>query len=269
MKYLASLVLLLAATLTGWAQAARPAAPKFDTTDFAKKFAVAQWLAEYDEVAWKTTDVMLAQDQKDLARLGAEWFCFKTDDGLWHAVYGKYADAKFDQVFHLTMDKAGKVALVKDKLADEFLLAYAQALRTAQAEMQKRIPEGAPRFNQYIRRNDDKTFVVWLLPAFQTNAVAVYGGEFIYTTNAAGDKITADESYLQANFRGFATKPPREIWLNYRELQQPTLGAIFFAWYYRPYFTKIFIDTTNYTSALVKTADGYVWAHVEKTPPKQ
>ncbi|HEY0428561.1 MAG TPA: hypothetical protein VGC76_12340, partial [Pyrinomonadaceae bacterium] len=131
---------------------------------------------------------------------------------------------------------------------------------------------GAPAFNQYIKLNADKTFSVWMLPAFQTNGTAVYGGEFIYTIDQTGNKITKDESYYQGGFRGFKTDPPREIWLNYREKDKPTLGAIFFVWYYRQYFTNIYIDNSASTSTLIKDKDkGYIWVHVEKdseTKPK-
>jgi hypothetical protein len=130
----------------------------------------------------------------------------------------------------------------------------------------------APAFNQYIKLNADKTFTVWILPAFQTDGTAVYGAEFIYTIDATGNKITKDESYVQSTFRGFKTNPPREIWLNYRETEKPTLGAIFFVWYYKEYFTNIFIDNSKTTSTVVKNGDkGYIWVHVEKeteTKPK-
>lgn len=74
-----------------------------------------------------------------------------------------------------------------------------------------------------------------------------------------------EETYFQPNFRGFKTSPPREIWLNYGEIEKPTLGTIFFVWYYKSYFTKINIDNAKSVSTVIKTdKDGYMWVHVEK-----
>jgi len=69
---------------------------EFDIDDFNKKFEIVQWLVAYDTVAWKTTDLMLASDKSDVARLGKEWFCFQDNSGIWHAVYGRLENNKFD-----------------------------------------------------------------------------------------------------------------------------------------------------------------------------
>lgn len=243
--------------------------PKFDIADFSKKFEVAQWLVAYDTVAWKTTDLVMASDKAELARLGREWFCFQDSKSIWHAVYGKLEKNRFDQVFHYVVDGTGKIARTTEKIDEEFLIAHAKALSLAQNKLSEAIPTGSPIHNTYIKRNDDKTFNVWLLPAFQPNNVAVYGGEFVYTIDAAAEKITKDDSYFQGAFRGFNAKPPREIWLNYSEKEKPTLGAIFFVWYYKEYFTKIYIDNAKSTSSVIKQGSEYIWVHVEKeqTPP--
>jgi hypothetical protein len=260
-KPLLVLVLVLTAGLFSFASAGQI---QFDVADFNKKFDVVQWLVAYDTVAWKTTDFMLANDKDDVSRLGKEWFCFQDKDKLWHAVYGKLENNKFDQVLHYISDADGKITRTSDKLDDVFVLLHARALHLAVARLSASVPPGYPAHNSYIKQNGDKTFTIWVLPAFQPNRVAVYGGEFIYTIDSAAEKVTRDDSYFQGAFRGFNVKPPREIWLNYREKDKPTLGAIFFVWYYREYFTKIFIDNSNSTSTLIKSGDGYVWTHVVK-----
>jgi hypothetical protein len=162
------------------------------------------------------------------------------------------------------MDAAEKIVASTAKVEKGFLDTHAKALSTARAKLLTQIPEGSPRFNQYIRRNADNTFSVWLLPAFQTNGVAVYGGEGIYTIDAAGTKILKDESYFQTAFRGFRSSPPREIWLDFKEMDKTSLGALFFVWYYKPYFTQIYIDNTKSTSTLLKSKEQYVWTKVVK-----
>lgn len=253
-------ILLLAAF--GSAQTEMP--PGFDQKDFAEKAQTAEWLVRYDLVAWKTTDVLMTYDEKETQRLGLEWFCFQDDSKMWNAVYGKLADGKYDAVFHFTYAADGTIERTDKKLDQAFLASHAAALVTARAKLRETVAATAPRFNQYIKQNADGTFTVWLLPAFQSNGLAVYGGEAIYTIDATGKRIIKDDSYFQENFRGFKTSPPREIWLNYRELTKPTLGSIFFALYYSGYFTAIYIDNKSVVST-PKTIDGsYIWVNVLK-----
>jgi hypothetical protein len=264
MRRLLPLVIILALGLPVAAQVSTNEKPEFDIADFNKKLEVTQWLVAYDSVAWKTTDLALASDKAEVARLGKEWFCFQDKNGSWHAVYGRLEKNRFDQVFHYLVDAKGKITRTQDKIDGSFLISHARALDLAVAKLSESIPPNSPTHNSYIKQNSDKTFTVWLFPAFQTDGVAVYGGEFIYTIDPQGEKITKDESYFQGAFHGFKAKPPREIWLNYREKDKPTLGSIFFVWYYKEYFTNITIDNSKSTSTVIKTGDNYIWAHVIK-----
>ena len=88
MKYV-GLLWLAFLPLVVFGQSPRTTEPTFDVADFNEKFEVAQWLVAYDRVAWKTTDLVMAGDKVELARLGREWFCFQDSKGVWHAVYGK------------------------------------------------------------------------------------------------------------------------------------------------------------------------------------
>ncbi len=263
MKSLLLLLLLCAGSLV-LGQTSKVGKPEFDIVDFNKKFEVVQWLVTYDEVAWKTTDLALASDKEETARMGKEWFCFQDKNRLWHSVYGKLENNKFDQVFHYVVDSVGKITRTKDKIDEAFVVLHARALDLALAKLQESTPPNSPLHNSYIKQNADRTFTVWLLPAFQRDNVAVYGGEFVYTIDLAAEKITRDESYFQGAFRGFKSSPPREIWLTYTEKEKPTLGSIFFVWYYKEYFTKIIIDNSKSTSTVIKSGDGYIWVHVEK-----
>lgn len=265
MKSILLAIIFAAFTLVSFGQNTKGDKPNFDITDFDKKFEIARWLVEYDNVAWKTTDVLMTQDKKEIERLGREWFCYQDKNNLWHAVYGKYENGKYEAVFHFTMDGAEKITRSNEKTDGELFNLYAKSLVTANKQVTATVGTDAPRFNQYIKLNADKTFSVWILPAFQKDGTAVFGGEFIYTIDKTGEKIIKDESYLQNDFRGFKTNPPREIWLIYTEMEKPTLGAIFFAWYYKSYFTKIFIDNAKSTSTIVHDGNkNYIWVHVEK-----
>jgi hypothetical protein len=55
---------------------------------------------------------------------------------------------------------------------------------------------------------------------------------------------------------------PRELWLNYRNADAPTVGSLFFTQSFRDYFTRIRIDTKISTSTTYKDNSGnYLWNH--------
>lgn len=268
--YFGILFLSLAAIVAPiYSQKTQTKGPNFDVVEFDKKFETVRWLVEYDEVAWKTSDVVMTEDKAELAKLGGEWFCLQDSKKQWHAFYGKLTDGKFQAVFHYTFGPASKVTRSAEVFDPKILDAHAAALATAKTKLVASIPPGSPRFNQYIRKESNGTFGVWMLPAFQPDGTSVYGGEAYFSIDSAGTKILKEESYFKPNFLGFKSSPPREIWLNFRELEKPNLGAIFFVWYYKPYFTKIFIDNAKSTSSIIDTGKGeFIWVHVEKDEAK-
>ena len=146
MKYMRILWLAFL-SLVVFGQSPSTTKPTFDVADFNKKFEIAQWLVAYDRVAWKTTDLVMAGDKAELARLGREWFCFQDSKSVWHAVYGKLEKNRFDQVFHYVVDETGKIARTTDKIDDEFLVAHAKALSLAQKKLIETIPAGSPMHN--------------------------------------------------------------------------------------------------------------------------
>lgn len=242
----------------------------FDIADFNKKQAIAEWLCDYDAVAWITTDSVMKQDSLDIKRLGNEWFCYQTADKSWHAIYGRYDKNKYDLVFHYLVDSTNKVSRTYEPVDTLMLNSYSRALITANNQIESLRDSVKISFNQYIKQNEDKTFTVWILPAFQVSGYAVYGGEFIYLIDQSGNKLLKDDSYYQGQFRAFKVDKPREIWLNYRELEKPTLGSVFFVWYYKRYFTSIKIDNRNYVTSTIKDEDGnYTWFSYEKNSKEQ
>ena len=243
-------------------------AQNFDIRDFNEKTEIAEWLVNYDLAAWWSTDSLMTKEKSRIAQLGKEWFCFQDSSNTWHSVYGKYENEKYDQVFHFIVKSSSEVKESTEKINQEFLNSHAKALNTAFKESKDIRDSSGLRFNNYIRKNEDGNFDVYIFPAFQPDGTAVYGGEFIYEITPE-NKIIKNESYYQGQFRGFKSNPPREIWLNYRELEKPSLGSVFFAWYYKPYFTKIFIDNKETSTTPFKGDYEWTWIHVEKDLKKE
>ncbi len=240
-------------------------AQKFDIINFNKKTEIADWLLQYDLVAWYSTDTLMTKDKERISKLGREWFCFQDSTNTWHSVYGKYENGKYNQVFHFIVKSQTEVIESKEQIDPAFLNKHGQALSRAFAEMKPIKDSTSIRFNHFIKENDKGNLDVFIFPAFQPNGTAVYGGEFVYEISPE-NKIVNDKSYYQGRFLGFTTDEPREIWLNYREIEKPTLGSVFFAWYYKDYFTKIYIDNKTSFSTPFNDGRNYTWLNVIKDP---
>ena len=240
----------------------------FDISDFNNKMRVAEWLCYYDQIAWISSDSVMKQDPDEIKKLGADWFCFQKES-TWHAVYGKYENNIYDLVFHFKVDSTGQLTKTNEKVDPLMLNRFSKALQLANSQLTELRDSIHLRFNQYIRQNEDQTINVWILPAFQPNSVAVYGGEFVYTIDAAATKIIDDHSYFQGEFRGYKIDKDAEIWLNYQELDKPTLGTIFFAWYYKSYFTKIVINNSKSISTPIESDKSWTWIHAMKEVDKK
>ncbi len=242
----------------------------FDIKDFNQKAATAEWLYLYDAIAWWTSDSVMTEKEEERQRLGGEWFCFQAEDKNWHSVYGKYENDKMNVVFHYLVDTTYKVSRTFESIDTTFLNLHARALITANNQIAEIRETNQLRFNQYIKQNDDKTFTVWIFPAFQPSGLAVHGGEFIYKIDHTGTKILEDNSYFQGKFLAFKVGEPREVWMDYTGLEKPTLGNVFFIWYYKKYFTSIKLDNKNYVTTTIKSSDGnYSWMHIEKEEKKE
>ncbi|RTQ44938.1 hypothetical protein EJV47_26575 [Hymenobacter gummosus] len=264
-QYLLLGLLLFSSTLVAGQQSK---GPNFDIKDFNEKFEVAQWLTAYDRVAWVTTDsVMLPKNESRRQQLGGQWFCYQDAQNGWHALYGKYEKGRFEPAFHYVINQAGSALESANRPDSALVNPYARALLNARRRLDEVKGPAKLNFNHYIRRNTDKTLTIWFLPAFQTDNTAVYGGEFCYTLSRTGCQLLNKDEYFQGQFRGFKVDRPREIWLNYIDVEKPTLGSIFFVWYYKSYFTQIFIDNKTSKSTVFKNEQGYYWVHAEK-PPK-
>jgi hypothetical protein len=242
----------------------------FDIEDFNKKAITAEWLYMYDAIVWWTSDSVMTQDTAEIQRLGKEWFCFQTDNNEWHAVYGKYENKVFDLVFHYLVDTSYNISRIYDPVDTTILNRYSRALITANQQIKNIKDSVNLRFNQYIKENDDKTLTVWIFPAFQPNGLAVYGGEFIYKIDQTGTKVLENDSYYQGEFRAFKVGEPREVWIDFTELEKPSLGNVFFVWYYKEYFTYIKIDNKDFITTTIDSGDGsYSWIHIEKEKKKK
>ncbi len=241
----------------------------FDVNAFNENAATARWLYTYDKVAWWTTDSIVNQPQELLDGLGKEWFCYQDSQKTWHAVYGNYEFGSYRQILHFLVDTDARISSTLARVDTNICYPFSRAINTAYREAWPVIDSAGLRFNHYVRFLGSDSIEVFLFPAFQPDNFAVFGGEFVYTLDRTGTKVLEDRSYFQGSFRGFKTDTPRNIVLDYTEREEPTLGGIFFLWYYKKYFTQIYLKNTRYSHTLYKNEKGqYSWLHLENPKEK-
>ena len=243
-------------------------AQKFDIADFNEKLETTEWLYTYDKIAWWSTDFLMTKEQEKIKLLGREWFCFQDSLNVWHSVYGKYLNGQYNQIFHFIVNAKNDIQESPKQIDKAFLNSHGKALQKSFKQMKSIKDSTSIRFNHYIKKNGEGNFDIYIFPGFQKDGTAIYGGEFIYEISPSNEIIN-DRSYFQGQFRGFKTDPPREIGLNYRELEKPTLGSVFFAWYYKDYFTEIHIDNKESFSLPLKDGKNFTWLNVEKNLKKE
>ncbi len=226
------------------------------------KLKLAKWFSFYNTVVWWTTDSMLASSDAETANLKPVWFCFD-EPGGWHALYGSYERGGFQMAFHYTVDSLSRVKRVYLPIDSSMANAYSRALIGADMLCKPLKDSMGIPFNRYVLRGEDSSVIVWVFPAFSKESGAVYGAELCYRFDKTGIQLLEKQEYVQQCFRFFKIGRDRVIWLDYKDLHQPTLGAVYFAWYYRKYFPEIWIENkTSETKLSYDQNDGqYYWVH--------
>ncbi len=237
----------------------------FDRNEFDRKFETVRWLCKYDEIAWVTSDEIQKNHQELMKDLGKEWFCFEDTKNNWHALYGKFENNNYRPVIHFIVDSSNQSKLSLEEIDTLILNSYGRAIYNANnlfSKVKDTLMANVG-FNQFIRQNADNTLTVYILPAIQQDNIAVYGGEFIYTFDSFGSKLKKDDSYFQGNFRGYKTGSEEKAVLNYSEFNNPTLGSIFFTWYFKDYFPEVVLNSRKARSCPFKHQEdnSYYWFH--------
>lgn len=260
-----TLLIALLLAQSAWAQPKNRL--RFNHQAFSQKVAIAEWMSEYDSIAWRMSGLVTMATYEQLERMGREWFCFKGKDSLWNAVYGKFKDSTYDLVLHYKLFENDTIDVVCDPPDTTMLHSVSRAINIAYREAGLVLGKSDTRFNKFIRYHSDKTVSVWLLPALQSLGIALYGGEFYYHFDPSGTRILEKEEYYQGSFKGFKTGRPREVRLNYEDAPAPTQGAVYFAVRYRKFFPLIHIDTRESTSVQsFSPGKGFSWQHADKLP---
>ncbi len=228
----------------------------FDTVQFSKELEIANHLIEYEFYTQLSKD----KYSKIPETFNFEWFSYK-DNNIWHSVGGNSIGNAFVIKSHITFDSLNNILDFKSIPDTQNLNALGAALAHADAQFQIVRDTSSIYFNAFVFRNPNETISIRYLPAFQPSGQAIYGCEWEYIFDKSGINLLGQNSYIN-RITGVWIGQPRELWLNYRNTDKPTIGSIFFALSFRDYFTRIRIDTQISTSTTTKDPKGsYSWVH--------
>jgi hypothetical protein len=232
---------------------------QFDTTQFNKNFDFAKWMVEYEYFTQLATDSITRQPDNSVS----EWFSYY-ENKCWHTIGGHCNGNTFSVTNHFITDSLFKVSEYKGYGDSSILNASGCALSNAESRFQLIRDTCRIYFNSFLYRNPDQTISVWFLPAFQPSGQAVYGCEWEYIFDKTG-KILLNQKPYSNIITAVWIGQPRELWLNYRNTDQPTVGSLYFVESFRDYFTRIRIDTRTITCTIAKDKNGiYSWTYKNK-----
>ena len=242
-----------------WMGKAQTPEKVFDTVQFNKQLEFANYLLEYEYY----TQLVVDKFSKIPETSDLEWFSYK-EDNFWHSAGGKSTGNKLMIKNQVVFDSVYSISDYKGTADTSKLDAFGSALSIANSQFKPVRDTSNIYFNAFVINNPDQTISVWYLPAFQPSGQAIYGCEWEYIFNKTGRNLTGKNSYTGA-ITGIWIGQPRELWLNYRNIDNPTIGSIFFVLSFRDYFTRIRIDTRLSISTTSKDASGnYTWTHKMK-----
>jgi hypothetical protein len=189
-----------------------------------------------------------------------DWISYK-ENNIWHTIGGTTNEKTFNLTKHVVFDTVEQISEFTGLIDTMKLESLESALIRANTDFQLVRDTSNFYFNAFVYPNENKTISVWFLPAFQPSGQALYGCEWEYVFDSKGTHLQNLNSFTN-KLTGVWIGQPRELWLNYRNTDTPTLGSIFFALSFRDYFTRIRIDTRKIISTTSKDGNGkYFWIH--------
>lgn len=252
------LLLILISVLPNLGKA-QSSSQEFDTMQFNKQIEIANQLLEYEFFTQLTLDKFVKLPETSVF----EWFSYK-ENNVWHSIGGNSTGNSFSIKNHIIFDSVNSISEFTGISDTSKINALGSALALANVQFQVIRDTSSIYFNSFVIPNPDQTICIRFLPAFQPSGQAIYGCEWECDFNNTGKKLLSQSFYVK-NTTGVWVGQPRELWLNYRSVDKPTIGSVFFALSFRDYFTRIRIDTRISTSTTSKDKNGnYAWNHKMK-----
>jgi len=251
-----TILFLLLILLLPWIGNAQSASFKFDSLSFKNQLEIANHFIECEFHTQLSTDKF--SKMEDVS--ATDWFSYN-ENQTWYTIGGISDGNTFSITKQVIFDSANTISEYAGVSDTMKLFASGSALAKANTQFQLIKDTCNLYFNSFVLWNPDQTVSIWFLPAFQPSGQAIYGCEWEYVFDKNGKNLLRQNSFT-TKITGVWIGQPRELWLNYRNTDKPTIGSVFFAQSFRDYFTRIRIDTRISTSTTAKQASGiYFWSH--------
>lgn len=255
-KVLALVVLILALEARINAQTA---AQQFDTAQFADHLEFANWLIEYEYFTQMGSEKYIHQPEENVPL----WYSYNQNSN-WFIVGGKGDNESFGIIHHQQSDSLYQISDFKGSYDTSMIQGMGMALTQAEKQFQLVRDTSNLFYNSFAYQNSDKTISIWYLPALQPSGQAIYGCEWEYVFEKTGKTLIRKNSVI-TKITGIWIGQPRELWLNFRDTDKPTVGSLYFTLSNRDYFTRLRIDTQiSYSTTTRENSGEYSWSHKMK-----
>jgi hypothetical protein len=214
-----------------------PSAPAGDASqeELKQNLQTARWMADYDRVAWGTTDLLVKEPKQTLGKVSPVWFCLQKD-GQWYAVYGGLVSNSYEIAFcYRQSSKDGFEKVKPPEFPDKDR--FARAIDLTLPEIQDTTRRTTVRFNDYIR-TEPRGIAVYYLPALQTDGKLAYGIQHTFVVDPTGAKVVSHEVHGHILVGAIPYKE-RTVTFEMTDCTVPTPQAIFAMMSYREAFADI------------------------------
>lgn len=230
----------------------------FDRDAFEKLEHTAQQLIDNEDLLDYATD-RFRREFKEVAGQNYIPSLAYPDGEYWKVLFFRYQDSVFSLIAKYQIDSIIRIADTDGTSLTSRDTIFIKCLIKANSFMSPIMDTNEYYFSTLLRQNENKSISVHYFPAFQPSGQALYGVEWCYTFNEDGSQVLSKQ-FNSIGLNSVWIGQPREYWLNYRELDIPTVESLFFALKYRDYFTRLRIDFKNTTCTTSRNREGnYTW----------
>jgi hypothetical protein len=210
-------------------------AQDIDTVDFNKKMRIVKWLVEYEEARDYGLHYANTHDGGREQLQGSKQYCFPDTSGMWHTIFVRIKNGNFELVRHYTVPGLTGIQPSSEKIDTILAKSYVQALTNAAMRIPPNNDTIHPLIlNEYITKTDSNTIQVFFLPDYIANKIRHYKCDFQFTYDSTGTVLLAQGGYFKKNYHGNELKAVNlSVKLDYTDVKQPTLGALFLLWKHR------------------------------------
>jgi len=232
----------------------------FDTIKFNELLSKANQLLVSEEIIDYSKQEFLLQYRDLSIKPNIQAYTY-IHNGGWIVQFGLVKENIMEPVSRYFIDSIATLTKLENNQPRFNDSSFMQAIVSSYQSFQKAIDTCDFYISTIAIRNSDETISVFKLPAMQPSGQALYGCEWEYVYNKTGSILITTKNLL-STIKGIWIGQPREIWLNYREFEFPTIESLFFALKYRDFFTKLRIDTRNSISTTSRYENKeYIWTH--------